>query len=115
MSFKDQMNNDAVNVFLNTAEFAETITYTPKGGTAKQITASVNRRRLDSTNQDAGRLLKDQLEISIANHPVYGVESVNKGGDTVLMPLVVGGPGVNFLVIDILKEDEGMWHLLLQK
>ena len=115
MTFKDQMKSDAANVFLNTDEFAEVITYTPKGGTAKQIPASVNRRWLDSSNQDAGRLLKDQVEISIANHPEFGVESINKGGDQVSMPLVIGGPNVDFLVVDILKEDEGMWQLLLQK
>lgn len=42
MTFKTQLAADLNNVFFNTDEFAESITYTPAGGTAKTITAICN-------------------------------------------------------------------------
>lgn len=115
MSFKDNLRTDALNSFLNTNEFAETIQYTPKGGTLKTIKAVINRKRINPGTEESGRVLQDQIEILIANDPAYGVSLINKGGDEVLFPEVLGGIDVNFVVIDILGEDQGMWHLLVQK
>ncbi len=115
MSFKDNLRRDALNSFLNTNEFAESIQYTPKGGTPKTIKAVINRKRLTPGGEESGRVLQDQVEILIANDPVYGVSVINKGGDEVLFPEVLGGIDVNFVVIDVLGEDQGMWHLLVQK
>lgn len=115
MSFKDQFSTDANNCFLNTEEFAEEITYTPKGGNAKAIKAIVNRKRIDPAYEDAGRVLLNQCEIFIANDETVGVATINKGGDLVLLPEVIGGPLVNWVVADIVGQDEGIWQLLLQK
>ncbi len=115
MSFKDNLKRDALNLFLNTNEFAETIQYTPKGGAPKTIKAVINRRRLNPGGEESGRTLQNQLEILIANDSVYGVSAVNKGGDQVFFPEVLGGADVNFVVVDILGEDQGVWHLLVQK
>ncbi len=115
MSFKDSLSQDAGKVFLNSAEFAEDITYTPKAGAPLAIKAVINRRRLDPAYEDTGRTLLNQAEISIANDASLGVTSINKGGDTVLFPETLGGAAVSWVVVDILKQDEGMWHLLVQK
>jgi hypothetical protein len=42
MTLKTQMTND-LNVFFNTDEFAENVTYTPNGGEGTTIQAIVNR------------------------------------------------------------------------
>jgi hypothetical protein len=115
MSFKDELNNDAVNVFLNSNEGAEEISYTPYGGSPKIIKAIVNRQRLSPAGEDTGRALLNQVEIMIANKVDGGVMSINKGGDTVSLPERVGGIAIDWNVADILGQDEGMWHLLLQK
>ena len=115
MSFKDNLKKDALNCFLTMDEFAEEIQYTPKGGTQKTIKAIINRKRLIPGGEESGRTLQNQIEIFIANDPTYGVESINKGGDEVLFPEVIGGIDVNFVVVDILGEDSGMWQLLVQK
>ena len=115
MSFKDNLKNDAVNIFLSADEFAEQIQYTPKGGSPKTIKAVINRQRLTPGGEESGRVLQNQIEIFIANDAAYGVDSINKGGDEVLFPEIVGGIDVNFVVVDILGEDQGMWHLLVQK
>lgn len=115
MSFKEQLNNDAVLAFLNTGEFAETITYTPKGGTAKTIAALIDRKPVNSVGEDSGRTLLGQIEIVIANDSENGISSINKGGDTVSLPERVGDADIEWSVIDIVDQDEGMWRLLVSK
>jgi len=115
MAFKSDLAQDAAKTFLNSDEFAEDVTYTPKGGVAKVIKAVVNRKRIDPASEDAGRILINQCEIFIANDAVSGIASINKGGDLVSLAEVIGGHLVNWVVADILVQDEGAWQLLLQK
>ena len=84
MSFKDNLKRDALNSFLNVDEFAEAISYTPKGGTQKTIKAIVNRKRLNPASEDTGRILQNTIEIFITNDLTYGLASINKGGDPIL-------------------------------
>ncbi|MDD4980696.1 MAG: hypothetical protein PHC54_05460 [Candidatus Omnitrophica bacterium] len=114
-SFKEQLVSDAVNIFLNADEFAETITYLPKGGEEILIRAIVDRNQISPAGEDSGRLLQNQIRISIANSETYGVISVNKGEDIVSLPERIGGADVDFVVADVISQDEGMWTLLLQK
>ena len=116
MTLKTEMVSDARNTFLNSGEFAETISYTPKGGSAKSIKAIVERSRLDSSSQDSGRIVGRQAEIWIANHATDGVASITKGEDLVSMPVHnEGGANVDWRVIDVMHKDEGVWQLLLQR
>jgi hypothetical protein len=115
MAFKENLAQDAVKTFLNSDEFAEKITYTPKGGSVKVIKALVNRKRIDPASEDAGRVLLNQCEIFIANDETAGVASINKGGDLVSLAEVLDQATVDWVVADILGQDEGAWHLLLQK
>jgi len=115
MSFKDQLAADAVIIFLNTDEFAEDITYTPKGEGAKSIRAMVVRKRSDAADQGAGRIAQNQAEVYIANDAITGVASVDKGDDEVSFPEIIGGSAISWAVIDILDMDEGMWKLLVEK
>jgi hypothetical protein len=115
MTLKSQIAQDAVNAFLNTNEFAEEITYTPKGGAPKIIKAVIIRKRLDPAYEDTGRVLINQGEVFVANDAVSGVASINKGGDIVSFAETIGGTAINWIVADILDHDEGLWHLLVQK
>ncbi len=115
MSLKNQLNNDLINVFLNEDEFAESITYTPKGGSPKTLSAIVNRQRLIPASETTGRILTNQIEIIIANDSAYGVTSINKGGDQVALPERIGEAAINWIVADVLDHDAGGWHLLLTK
>ena len=115
MSFKTQIAQDAAKGFLNANEFAESVVYTPKAGVAKSITAVVNRKRIDPAYEDTGRVLINQCEIFIANDATAGVVSISKGGDMVSFPENISGSAINWIVADILGQDEGIWHLLVQK
>ena len=115
MSFKTQLAQDAAQAFLNPLEFAEDVTYTPKAGVPKVIKAIINRKRLDPAYEDTGRTLINQAELFVANHAIAGVPSPNKGGDIVSFAETVGGAAINWVVVDILNQDVGGWHLLVQK
>jgi hypothetical protein len=115
MSLKTQLKYDAMNCILNTDEFAEDITYCPHGGTNKSIKALVERQRITPAGEDGGRTLVNNLEITIANDSTYGVTSINKGFDKVIIAKSVGGDNVTCVVADVLGQDEGMWHLLVRE
>jgi hypothetical protein len=50
-------------------------------------------------------------EVQIANSAKYGVIWINKGKDKIQMSTLVGGPLETFTVLQILKNDQGFWHL----
>ncbi|MDD5108299.1 MAG: hypothetical protein PHC29_02135 [Candidatus Omnitrophica bacterium] len=115
MTFKSQVTQDVIKVFLDGAAFAEDLTYTPKAGVPKIIKAVIIRKRLDPAYEDTGRVLLNQGEIFIANDAAAGVTSINKGGDIVSFAETIGGAVISWIVADILDHDEGIWHLLVQK
>ncbi len=115
MTLKTQMSSDAIKVYLNSDEFAEVITYTPKGGSAKSIKAVIVRNRLEAGTEDAGRILRNQCEVYIANDATDGVTSVDKGDDILQFPEQVGGSNISWVVEDIISKSGGMWHLLVGK
>lgn len=114
MSLKTQIVQDAA-LFLNPGEFAEAVTYTPKNGTPKAVAAVIDRKRISPSAEDVGRVLANQCEIYLSRDAVSGIPSVNKGGDTISFPENIGGLSINWAVIDIIGQDEGIWHLLVQK
>lgn len=114
-TFKDQLASDAANVFLNSNEFAEEITYIPSIGTSRIIKAIVDRKRVTPAGEDTGRIVLDQTEITIANDPVYGLDAIQKGVDKFSFPEVIDGSNITWAVQDILGQDAGMWRLLVQK
>lgn len=115
MTFKTQLSEDGKNLFLNTDEFAESIIYTPNGGSPKVIKALVVRERLQADGPDQGRVLNRQAEIYVANDAVQGIASVDKGNDTVSFPVFVEGSAVSWKVVEVLGKDEGMWHLAVMR
>lgn len=114
MSLKSQMKYDAMNCFLNSNEFAEDITYCPHGGTNKSLKAVVNRQRITPAGEDGGRTLAQDFEVMIANDDTYGVTSIKKGYDKVIIAKTVSGDDATFVVAEVINQDDGMWHLLLR-
>lgn len=115
MSFKTDLLDDARNVFLNTAELAEEITYMPDEGSARHIKAIVIRERPGTEPQDAGRTLQSQLEIFILCDETDGVARVNKGKDRVILPQRPGEESLEWAVVEVISKDDAIWHLSIQK
>lgn len=111
MTFRTQLQDDAKNCFMNTDEFAETISYTPYGGSARSITAVIVRDPLQRSEQDGGRIAGREFEIFILNDATYGVSSVLKGQDKVSFPVHLGETAVSFVVADIISKDDAVFHL----
>jgi hypothetical protein len=111
----DQYEYDR-QAYLDTDGFAETVTYTPRGGDAREISAVVNRkprRRAD----ESGRFYQPRCEVSVANDATTGIAVAD--GDTIGGKIVIDpGTGVEpqtMLVIqhdNIIGQDGGMLDLL---
>lgn len=112
MRLKDQMALDAKAVFLNSGEFAEEITYTPAGGTAKLIRAVIVRKELSPSDEVNGRSLKNQVEVYISTDPLEGISFINRRDDRITLS-DVEGISKEARINDILGKDEGLWHLLI--
>ncbi len=111
MSLKDQMSLDAKAVFLNGGEFAEEITYTPAGGTAKLIRAVIVRKELSPSNEVNSRSLKNQAEVYISTDPLEGVSFINRRDDRIMLD--VEDTAKDARINDVLGKDEGLWRLLI--
>jgi len=112
MSLKDRFSADVIDCFLNTAEFAEVITYTPQGQAAKDINAIVVRGRLEPGSEEQGRGIQNQVENYIANHGKEGGTSVDKKYDRITLDDVEGTIR-EARIIEVLHRDAGAWHLLV--
>jgi len=111
MSFKSSLNSLGLQVFLNADEFAEEISYTPDGESAKTIKAIIEREQLESSPQDRHVMVRQQARIRISKDSTYGVSVVTKGADKLSFPVVLGQEAVDWVVDDIIDSRTGMWHL----
>jgi hypothetical protein len=111
MSFQDLMASDMDDVFLNSSEFAEEITYTPNGGTAATVTAIVTRTRPGPAGGQEGRSQRASIEIVVSKTTV---PTVIKGKDLVVTN-DVNGTSRDWIVVDVLDSDTASWHLLCNK
>lgn len=109
------MNDDVIKNILNTNEFAEDIIYLVKDGTQKNIKAVIDRNRIDSGSEDDGRSLSKDIEVIISKDSVNGISSVNVGLDKVKLPEYLGSTSIEWRVVEILKHDDAIWHLLCVK
>ena len=91
MTLKQQINDDVVTVFLNTDEFAETISYTPKDGVATSIIAVVIRkedRAFTVFESETSQEQRITIEVSTAEVPnlirgdKFTIDSTDYGVDS---------------------------------
>lgn len=109
MGFKDQVATDLrANVF-NADEFAETITYTPKGGVAKSIKAVVTRNPIRMLGNGVQEMPAHTIQVRIQRDATYGVLTVKTEHDLITLPLHVGGTPEDFVVGRIVKENAFMF------
>ncbi len=106
-----RLKTDVVNVFLG--DFAEDITYTPGGGSAKTIKVIVAKDALGPGSENDGRTLRNQAEIYIANDAVKGVTAIDKRDDRLSITDREGSTRTA-RVVEVIGSDTGMWHLLVE-
>lgn len=116
MTLKDDIQTDGLDVFLNTDEFAETITYTFRAGGSRSIKAIIDRSP-PAVYDAAGEVVMPEYIITIHHDPVTGVEAdeINTGGDTVTLTETLGKSMTNNkTVMVLLNQDFGMVELALK-
>lgn len=90
-------------------EFGESVTYTPKVGSAVTRNAVVDRMGLQEVEGTGA--LAETFDVLIPNDATNGVASVDTGGDTITFPPRVGETAVARQVVAVIDNDNGMWRL----
>lgn len=100
MTLKTQMATDVANVFLNTDEFAEAITYTPANGSGASVNAVVMRDSVSHDNFQDGLSSVYRATIKLASADV-SAPAIN---DTVTFD------GRTWTVVEVDAGDPGGMH-----
>lgn len=112
MTLRDLISSDASTVFCNVDDFAEAVTYYPRGGGSRSINAVVVREPVEQYPQDEVTALA-VYEVHITNDDVLGISSVelDTGGDAIAFPPRDGKDAVKKQITRILSQDHGMMVL----
>ena len=107
----DAMKDDARFAFANLDAFGESVTYTPVGGSAHVIVGVVVRGQ----NNVVGDVSALSYEVFIphSDEADVGVDSVTIK-DAIAIARQPGGTSVTMRVVEVIDQDNGMWHLRLQ-
>ena len=111
MTLKSIMAADALSVFLNTDEFAETVTYYANGiGQGRSIKAVVERDVQQITDQGLPALA---TFVNVANHATLGIlgTEVDTGVDTLGVSLRYGESAQIRQIVYVEDVDDGMLRI----
>ncbi len=104
MTFKTQQAADISNVFLNSDEFAETVTYHPDGGANKDILAVVGEPLTDTEETEGGgRTLTRRVEVRISADATAGIDAPTYKDEITIRSLKWSVRGFT--------DEDGMWML----
>jgi hypothetical protein len=117
MSLRDEIEADAVRVFLNADDFAESVTYHPHrfGADAyrepRAIVAVVFRESFQTLGED--ETVVPMFMVHVANNATTGISSdeIDLGGDRIEFPPRDGQPAQRRTITRILTQDHGMMEL----
>ena len=89
----------------------ESVTYKPISGNNKLINIHVDRRPPEYVD---GEIVASTIEVWMQNHGSKGMTTIDKNGDTISIPSRRGGSASDHVIVEIIDQDAGMWHLLLK-
>lgn len=115
MSLRDVISSDAINVFCNDSDFAESVVYHPHRFVTdairlpRTITAVVIREQATSYPNDVETVLP-VFEVHVANDSTYGISSdeLDTGGDQLEFPPRDGKPAERRTITQLTTQDHGM-------
>jgi hypothetical protein len=115
MTLRDAIASDATAVFLNSDDFAESVTYHPHRfyGSAlrspRAIKAVVIREQVDNFAEDVVTVLP-RFEVHVANDATNGISSteIDTGGDQLEFPARDGKAAERRAILKITTQDNGM-------
>jgi hypothetical protein len=115
MTLREQIEADAITVFLNTGEFAELVTYYPHrfyGESAREprsISAIVVREQIEVLSEDV-ITNAPSFEVHVANSSTLGISSdeIDTGGDQIEFPPRDGKTAERRTITRLVTQDNGM-------
>ena len=115
MTLRSQIEADVSAVFLNTGEFAETVTYYPHayyGQTpraSRSISAVVFREQIAVVGEDGDTVLP-VFEVHVENDSTVGISSdeLDLGGDQIGLPPRNGKAAERKTITRLITQDHGM-------
>lgn len=111
MTLRETIESDALTVFCNTSDFAETVSYWARGaGVGRDISAVVIREQITAVSEDGGETVLPSWEIHVHNNETTGIASteLNLGGDQIAVPPRDGQDAVRKTITQLLSQDHGM-------
>lgn len=113
MTLRDMIAADSQKVFLNTGEFAETVTYRKRSGVQRSIKAVVFREAVVNS-EESGGAQTPTFEVHVDNDIVNGIASdeIDLGGDQIVLPVRDGVTATPRTIVSIIVQDHAM--LVLQ-
>lgn len=104
MSFATRKAGHVTSVFLNTSHYAESVTYTPVGGTGSAINAVVIHDALGYVEDDTGNLEAHRIRVYVDKDDVSSLAR----GDSVAVTQVDGTGTDTYRVDEFERQDEMM-------
>ncbi len=103
------MQADAVAVFCNPDDFAESVVYYKRNGLSRTINAVVVREAF-AINPEDGDTITPVFEVHVANDSTKGIASdeINIGGDMLAFAVRVGKAVERRSIVRLMSHDEGM-------
>ena len=114
MTLRAAITADATDVFLNTSDFAESISYYPHRyfGTTLRATRTINAVVVRDPIQsiDVAGTVVTSFEVHVANDSTDGISSdeIDTGGDQLGFPRRDGETATRHAIIRIVSQDHGM-------
>ncbi len=100
---------------LNSAEFAESVTYTPSVGSARSISAIVDRNPPQSVD-GFGQVHAANIVAFVPNDGTLGIDSsaLNTGGDTLTISKRVGETATARSIVRLVYHDAGLCEIEIE-
>jgi hypothetical protein len=116
VTLRDAITDDASSVFLNTDEFAESVTYKPRlysvgdSRVNRTINAVVIRELVQVVSEDGGETVLPSFEVHVANDSTLGISSdeLDTGGDKISFPVRDGMVATDRAIVRLVTQDHGM-------
>lgn len=110
------ISDDAASVFINTDEFAESVTYKPrlKSGDTRASTRAINavviREQAATVDEDGNETIAPIFEVHVANDSTIGISSteLDLGGDEISFPVRDGQTATDRAINALMFIDNGM-------
>ena len=112
MSLRDTINQDAYNVFMNTDDFAEVVTYHPGNGSSRSIKAVVQRDPITGYTEN-GTAVIPRCVVFVPNNSTLGIsgDELDEGQDQIEMAIRDGEPPIRRTITVLLSHDHAMLEL----